>query len=42
MQPMDAGCIISNRMECIIGGNMALYISNKHILYYHVDAYGLT
>ena len=26
-------------VECIIGSNMAIYINNNHILYYHMDAY---
>ena len=31
--------IISGFMECLTGGNMALYVNDNHILYYLMDAF---
>ena len=35
---MDAGCTVLIPVECITGGNMALYNNNNHSVHYHTDA----
>ena len=35
-QPMGVTCIIFKFVKCLTGANKALYITDNHILYYHV------
>ena len=36
---MDIVCCVFDDMDCLTGGNMALYIDDEHILYQHMDEY---
>ena len=36
-QAIGGICIIFEFVECLSGHNLALYINNNHILYYHMD-----
>ena len=36
---MGISCCVFDYMQCITGSNVALYIDDQHILYYHMDAH---